>query len=105
MNPRRVNGSTALPFLDLGTRGKWAVNFIPTPLEPRKGTQYTLNRTLGGSQTWSGHFGGKKSLLLLPEIRPWTIQPIDYSINQLSQRDKMQYLASLIMLRANGTLQ
>jgi hypothetical protein len=51
MNTRRRNGSTALPTLDLGTRGKWAVSFIPSPLKPRKGTQYTLNRTLGGSQT------------------------------------------------------
>jgi hypothetical protein len=78
MNTRRGNGSTALPTLDLGTGRKWAVNFIPSPHKPRKGTQYTLNRILGGSQTWSGHFGGKKSLLLLPEIRPWTIQPMDY---------------------------
>jgi len=64
MNTRRRNGSTALPILDLGTRGKWAVNFIPSPLKSRKGTQYTLNRALGGSQTWSGHFEGKKNLLL-----------------------------------------
>ena len=64
MNTRRGNGSTALPILDVGTRGKWAVNFIPSSLKPRKGTRYTLNNALGGSQTWSEHFEGKKNLLL-----------------------------------------
>jgi len=64
MNTRRGNGITALPILDLGTRGKWAISFIPSPLKPRKGTQYTMNRALGRSQTWSGHFEGKKNLLL-----------------------------------------
>ena len=36
-----------------------------------KDLQYLLNRRLGGPQTWCGHFGKEKNLLLLPGVELW----------------------------------
>lgn len=33
----------------------------------------TLNRWLGGPQSWSGGFGNKQNLLTMPEIKPWIL--------------------------------
>jgi hypothetical protein len=53
------------------------VSFKPQPLEP----QYTLNKTLGGPQSWFAFCGEKKHLLLLMGIEPRFLgQPIALAI-------------------------
>jgi hypothetical protein len=60
-------------FLTLALDGG-VVNFVPWLLRPQgKRPQSTLNRRLGGLQSWSGHFGEEKNILSLPGIEPWTI--------------------------------
>jgi len=47
-------GGDTVPYvLDLGTRSRWVVSFMPWPLYPQgKSPQYPLNRRLGRSQRW-----------------------------------------------------
>jgi hypothetical protein len=39
------------------------MNFMPWPLNLQEGTQYPLNRRLGGSWSESGYFEEEKTLL------------------------------------------
>jgi hypothetical protein len=64
-------GTTPL-ILNLGTRCRQVVNFMPWPCTPRKEPWYLLNRRLGKPQSQSGHF------LSLPGFKP---KPT--SLNQL----------------------
>jgi hypothetical protein len=48
-------------FLDLDTRWRWEVSFMPWPLYPRgKSPCYPLDRKLGGPQSWPGRHGEEK---------------------------------------------
>jgi hypothetical protein len=58
-------------ILDLGTRWKWVVSFMPRPLNPR----YPLDRVLGGHQSWSGRWGEEKNLTSFGNRTP-AIQPV-----------------------------
>jgi len=47
------------------------VSFTPRPLYPRgKSPCYTLDRRLGGRQSWSGHDGEEKNPRPLPGLEP-----------------------------------
>jgi hypothetical protein len=59
-------------ILDLGTRWRWVVSFMPWPLYP----QYPLDRRLGGLQNHSGHDGEEKNYQPLPGLEPLIIQPV-----------------------------
>jgi hypothetical protein len=58
-------------ILNLGTRYRWVVSFIPRPLY-LKGNfpSYPVFRRLGRSQSRSGNFGEEDKLLALPGIKP-----------------------------------
>ena len=59
------------PFLNLGTRWKWVVSFIPFLLQPwGQNTGYSLNGRLSLPQSHSGRYGEEINLLLLPGIKP-----------------------------------
>jgi hypothetical protein len=47
-------------FLDLGTRWRWVVSFVPLLFYPR----YLLVKRLGGPQSRSGRYGEAKTLIL-----------------------------------------
>jgi hypothetical protein len=50
-----------LHSLNLGTRRRWVVSFMPRPLyRQEKIRQYSLNESLRGPQTWSGCFAVQK---------------------------------------------
>jgi hypothetical protein len=52
---------TAPCILDLGTRWKWVVSFMPWLLySEAKIQQYTMDRRLGGLQSWYGHGSEEK---------------------------------------------
>ena len=58
-------------ILNLGTRHRWAVSFIPRPLYLKGNISwYPLFRRLGRSQTWSGNFGEEDKILALLGIKP-----------------------------------
>jgi hypothetical protein len=61
------------------------------PLYPRvKNLCYPINRMLGGSQNWSGSFGEGINPLPMPELEPWTVQPVSKSLHdRLSKTDLM----------------
>jgi hypothetical protein len=45
-------------ILDLGSRWRWMVSFVPWPRYPQgKGPWYPLDRRLGWPQSWPGHCG------------------------------------------------
>jgi hypothetical protein len=61
--------------LNLGIRLRWVVNFTSQPLYPqRKSRWYTLDRRLGGPQSWSGR-GDEKNYQPLPGLETPIIQP------------------------------
>jgi hypothetical protein len=62
--PRRRGSIGPTPILDMGTRW-WVVSvtFRP-PFTPGKWPRYTLDKTLGGPQSWSGHRGWRNNSLL-----------------------------------------
>jgi hypothetical protein len=56
------SGGIVPQILDLGTRWRWVVSFMPRPLYPRgKSPWYPLDRRLGGPQSRSGRDGEKHS--------------------------------------------
>jgi hypothetical protein len=60
------NGGVASRSLNLGTRFRWVVGFMPQPLYSRgKIPRYPLDRRLGGPQSRSGHSGEEKEILIL----------------------------------------
>ena len=70
--PWRVRGawSTAPRILNLGTRWRWVVSFMPRPLYPwRKSLHFSLNRRFSEFQSRLG-FTEKKNIFLLPRIKP-----------------------------------
>jgi hypothetical protein len=59
-------------ILNLGTRWRWLVSFMPLPLYPwGYNHQYPMDRKSGGPQSWSGCCGGKS----LASARNWTRHP------------------------------
>jgi hypothetical protein len=55
------SGGIAPRALDLSTRWRWVVSFMPRPLYPRsKSSRFLLNRRLGGPQSRSGRVGKEK---------------------------------------------
>jgi hypothetical protein len=70
------SGDIAPCILDLGTRWRWVVSFMPQPLYPQgKSPWYPLDRRLGGAQGQSGHSSEDKNSQPLPELNPLIIQP------------------------------
>jgi hypothetical protein len=62
---------------DLSTRWRWVVNLTPRPLYPQgKSPFYTLDRWLGGPQSWSGRGGEEKNSQPPPALEPSIIQPV-----------------------------
>jgi hypothetical protein len=60
------SGGIAPRILDLGTRWRWVVIFIPRPLYPQGNSPwYPLDRRLGGPQSRSGRGGEEKNFQLL----------------------------------------
>jgi hypothetical protein len=56
-------GGVTLHTVNLNTRWRWVISFIPQPLYPwGKSPWYALDSRLGGSQSQSGHGEEKKSL-------------------------------------------
>jgi hypothetical protein len=53
----------------------------PAALPQRNSPRYPLDMRLGGLQSWSGRYGGKRNLFSLPEIEPWSssLQPSSYT--------------------------
>jgi hypothetical protein len=63
-------------ILDLGTRWRWVVRFIPKSFYSQgKSPQYPLNRRLGGLQSQSGCYGEEKNLFHLTGTKPWPSSP------------------------------
>jgi hypothetical protein len=63
-------------ILDLGTRWRWVVSFMPRSLYPRGNSHhFPLDTRLGGPQRRSGHCGEEKSVLSLSGIEPWSSSP------------------------------
>jgi hypothetical protein len=70
-------------IVNLGSRGRWVVNFTPWLSQPRKEARYPFTRMRGGLQSWSGHSGEEKNLLSLLGCEPQNIQPIVYLLYRL----------------------
>jgi hypothetical protein len=71
------SGIKAPCILDLGTRWRCVVIFMPQPLYPQgKSPWYTLDRRLDGPQSQSGHGGEEKNSQPLPGFKPLIIQPV-----------------------------
>jgi hypothetical protein len=65
------SGGIAPRILNLGTRWRWVVSFTPSPLYPqRKSLWYSMDRRLGGPQSWPGHGVEEKNSQPPPEIEP-----------------------------------
>jgi hypothetical protein len=80
------SGGIAPCILNLSTRWRSVVSFMPWPLYPQgKSPWYPLYRRLGGPQNWSGHFGEEKNSQPLLRLKPLVIQPIAHHyITELS---------------------
>jgi hypothetical protein len=64
-------------IIDLGTRLRWVLSFMPRPLYPQgKSPWYPLDRRLGGTQRRSGRGGEEKNSHPLPGLKPPIIQPV-----------------------------
>jgi hypothetical protein len=60
----------------LATRWRWLFSFMPRPIYPRgKSPWHPFNRKLCGLQSRSGHYGGKKTLVLAGN-RTTVIHPV-----------------------------
>jgi len=60
-----LSGNTAPYILNLRTRERCMVRFIPPPLHSwGKYPVYSLYKRLSGPYIWSGHFEGKRKHLL-----------------------------------------
>jgi hypothetical protein len=72
--PCRLQGKrihSSYSFLNLALDGVSGQRQAPAALYPRrKDPWYTLDRRMGGPQSWSGHRGQRKNLLPLPGIEP-----------------------------------
>jgi hypothetical protein len=65
------SGGMAPRILDLGTRWRWVVSFMPRPLYPQgKSPWYPLDRRLGGPQSRYEHGGEEKNSQPLLGIEP-----------------------------------
>jgi hypothetical protein len=65
------SGGIVPHILDLGTRWRWVVSFMPWPLYPQgKSTWYPLDRRLGGPQSHFGHGAQEKNSQLPLGIEP-----------------------------------
>jgi hypothetical protein len=65
------SGGIAPRILDLGTKWRWVVSFMPRPLYSQgKSPRYPLDRRLGGPQSRSGRGGEDKNSQLPPGIEP-----------------------------------
>jgi hypothetical protein len=81
-------------ILDLGTRQRWVVSFMPRSLNPwGKRAQYPLERRFCGPQSWSGRYGEEKSYPC-QELNPGSPTHIQ-SLYWLS------YPSSILLLRIN----
>jgi hypothetical protein len=70
-------GSRVTRILDLGTRWRWVVSFMPQPLYPQgKNLWYTSYKRLGGPQSRSGRGGEEKNSQPLPGLEPPIIQTV-----------------------------
>jgi hypothetical protein len=57
------SGCTDPRFIDLGTSWRWVVSLTPRPIYPReKSPRDSLDRNLGGPQSWSRRYGEVKTL-------------------------------------------
>ena len=63
-------------ILNIGTRWRLVVNFMPRPLYSVKEPRCPLNRRLDGPQSQSGCFEEEKSVLSLPGFDPQNVQPV-----------------------------
>jgi hypothetical protein len=64
-------------ILDLGTRWRWVVSFMPRPFTPGgKSPRYTLDKRLGGPQCRSGRCGLEKNLFPPAGIGPRPANPV-----------------------------
>jgi hypothetical protein len=71
------SGGMAQRILDLGTRWGWVVRFISRQFYlQRKSPSNSLDRRLGGPQSWSGCGGEEKNSQLPPELEPPIIQAV-----------------------------
>ena len=74
------NGRVAWLRLDLSARWRWVCSLIPWLYHQQRPPPgwYPLNKRLGEPWSWSGHFGGKKNLLVLPGYETLIMQPGPY---------------------------
>ena len=61
-------------ILNLGTRWRWTVNFMPRRLNSGKEPKYLFQRSLGGAKNQYGGFGKDKYLLSTPGFKPRIVQ-------------------------------
>jgi len=76
---RESRGITPL-ILNLGSRWRGILNFIPRPLCSRERTPVPLELWLAGPQSQSGLFGEDRYILPLSGFEPQTIHPIIQSL-------------------------
>jgi hypothetical protein len=82
-------GDITSRILDLGTRWRRVVRFMPRLLYPHeKSPWYPLDRRLGGPQSRSGHGAEEKNFQPLPGLEPPIIQ-------LLAQRYTTELLAKM----------
>jgi hypothetical protein len=85
---------TAPRILDLATRWRWVVSFVPQPLYPQgKSPWYPLDRRLGGPQSRSGRGGDEKNSQTLPGLEP----PIIQSVAQRCTTELSRLLTPLVL--------
>jgi hypothetical protein len=71
------NGGLASGILDIGTRWRWVVSFMPRPLYPQgKRTCYPLVRRFGRPQSRSGRDGEEENSQPLPILELPITQPV-----------------------------
>jgi len=83
MQAYRWRKGIAPVILNIRTKWRWVVNFMPCCFTSRKTPIYPLNRRLGGPQSWSGCFWEEKFLLPWLRLEPQTIQPVAQSLYRL----------------------
>jgi hypothetical protein len=85
----KVNGCTAARVLSLGTGRMWVIS-LPAAFPQGELSLCPLRRTLGGSQSWCGHFAEIR-LLPVQSSEPWYRS----LINTLSTPSQLQAFASM----------
>jgi hypothetical protein len=83
MKAYKGSRSLAPHILNLDSRQRWVVNFMPQLLYPYKEHGYLLISSLSEPQVSSRHFDEKKNLSSLTVVEPYIIQPVAWSLSEL----------------------